>query len=357
VPRSWFDPADYGSIRNVARAREQGPGWLLIETFGWPKEPPSIVNWAGRPRDFVPLGKPLQPAVVTRVHQAIELIAKTRRPLSVAAAGLRVEAVGHWVDGRLHAVQYWSGRDNDATPPRPRAGSWWIDVTDMTAMASPEYAELSQIPEEFRGHPRSVAAMFSTVTTDPKESLAIKTMVQAEPGTNHQAVWTVHLPDGSKFRSHFATRYYRQPGHNGEPDHVVCRGVSTEVTMPGLDDEPEPIVLLEHKILESSTRPGEYRALISLESLRLIRWAHGSPVPDRIAWQGAPGQPEPAVHPDDKRVMIDMAKGLDRSSTSGSMRVRGVDGQWIAIDATANLVALGRDATAALVMFTMSETD
>jgi hypothetical protein len=326
-------------------------GWLLIETLGWPREAPSIVNWAGRPREFVPLEKPLK-NVVGRVKRAIEEVARTREPLSIIGAGVRIEAYGHWVDGRMHAVQYWSGRESDPVPPRPAAGAWWIDCTDMTAMASPEYADMSQMPLEVRGRPRSVAVMFTTVETDPKESLAIRKMVLGQPGDRNQSVWTVNLPDGGAFRSHFATRLYRQPGWNGEPDHVVCRGVSVEVEMPPAGG-PEPIVLLQHQLLESSTRPGEYRALLALESLRLIRWVHGSPVPPGIAWEGRAGEPEPAVHPDDRRVMIDMAKGLDRQSTAGSLRVRALDGGWIRIHATANLVALGRDTTAALVMFTL----
>ncbi|AHH21463.1 hypothetical protein NONO_c66960 [Nocardia nova SH22a] len=214
---------------------------------------------------------------------------------------------------------------------------------------------MADIPPEFRGQPRSLAAMFAQVTTDARESLAIKRIVLAEPGTTHQGIWTVSRRDGSEFRSHFSCRIFAE-ARPGEPDRRVARGISQEVAMPRRG-EPEPIVLLEHKLLESSTRPGEFRALINLQNLRLIRWVHGSAVPERIAWQGGAGEPEPMVHPEDRRVMIDMAKGLDRSSTAGTLRVRGVDGDWIRIDATANLVALERDVTAALVMFTLAELD
>jgi hypothetical protein len=330
-------------------------GWLLIETFGYPHEQPSIVNWSGRARAFLPLDKPLK-NVAPRIRRAIAEVARTKAPVSINAAGVRLEAVGHWAahhsGNLLHAVQFWSGREGDEVPPRPAAGAWWIDCTDMTAFAGPEYAEMTQMPPELIGKPRSVAAMFTMVDTDAMEAQSIRSMIQGVPGSQGQSTWTVHLPDGGTFESAFSTRRYQQNGWSGEPNHIVSRGVSLIVDSPRRDG-PEPIVLLQHQLLESSTRPGEYRALIALETLRLIRWVHGSAVPEVIAWQGRAGEPQPEVHPDDRRVMIDMAKGLDRSSTSGRLRLRGVDGGWITIDATANLVALGRDTTAALVMFTI----
>lgn len=327
------------------------PGWLLIETFGWPKDPPTIVNWGGRPREFTPLDKPLRNAA-SRVRRAIETVAASREPLSVRSGGHRVEVVPHFVDKRLHGVQYWAGRESDPVPPRPTAGCWWIDLTDLTALGSPEWAEMADIPPEYRGQSRSVAAMFAQVATDVNESQAIKTIVVARPGTTHQGIWTVARRDGTKWRSHFSCRVFAQPGAHGEPEHRVVRGISQEVAaFP--HGEPGPIVLLEHKLLESITRPGEYRALFNLQNLRLIRWVHGSEVPERIAWQGVEGEAEPAVHPDDRRTMIAMAKGLDKSSTSGTLRVRGTDGGWIRIAITANLVAIERDVTAGLATFTI----
>ncbi|WP_158436410.1 GAF domain-containing protein [Nocardia nova] len=81
-----------------------GPGWLLIETFGWPKQRPTVVNWGGRPREFVPLDKPLRNAA-DRVRRAVGAVAESGAALSVCAAGHRVETVPHIVDGRLHGVQ------------------------------------------------------------------------------------------------------------------------------------------------------------------------------------------------------------------------------------------------------------
>ncbi|WP_328290683.1 hypothetical protein [Nocardia aurantiaca] len=149
---------------------------------------------------------------------------------------------------------------------------------------------------------------------------------------------------------HFSCRIYEQPVDGTV--HRVARGISQEVAT-GSDGRPEPLVLLEHRLLEADVPPGEYRALISLRNLRLIRWVHGSPIPEQIAWRGIVDEPPPEVHPDDHRTMIEMAKGLAKSSTTGRLRVRGVDGSWVPIAARVSLVAIDQETTAGLVKFTI----
>ncbi|MTE16272.1 hypothetical protein GLP40_26320 [Nocardia sp. CT2-14] len=51
--------------------------------------------------------------------------------------------------------------------------------------------------------------------------------------------------------------------------------------------------------------------------------------------------------------MIEMAKGLAKSSTTGRLRVRGVDGSWVPIAARVSLVAIDQETTAGLVKFTI----
>ncbi|MBF6331455.1 GAF domain-containing protein [Nocardia transvalensis] len=327
----------------------RSPQWLLIETFGELDGNYTIVDWGGRPKEFLPLEKAVKGAAA-KIKQAIATVAHTHEPLSATGAGHRVEAHPHFVGTRLHGVQVWSGTENQSPPERPKAGSWDINLTTLTALGSPEWAELADIPEDERGQERSVANMFAQVKTDARELQAMKRIIAAVPGSTHQGIWTVYRRDGSRCRAHFSCRIYEQLV-NGEI-HRVARGISQEVTT-GSDGQPEPLVLLEHRLLEADVPVGEYRALINLRNLRLIRWVHGSPIPDQIAWRNVKGEPTPEVHPDDRRTMIDMAKGLAKSSTSGHLRVRGTDGSWIPITANASLVAIDQETTAGLVKFTI----
>ncbi len=328
------------SLRQEEHAR--APQWLLIETFGELDGNYTIVDWGGHPKEFLPLDKAVKGAA-PKIRQAVSLAARSREPLSAVGAGRRVEVYPHFVGDRLHAVQVWSGTEDQVPPERPEAGSWDINLTTLTALGSGEWAELADIPPDERGQERSLANMFAQVQTDERELQAIKRIIAAVPGTTHQGIWTVYRPGGVHWRSHFSCRIYEQPVDGGA--HRIARGVSQEVATGG-DGQPEPLVLLEHRLLEADVPSGEYRALINLRNLRLIRWVHGSPVPERISWRHVDDEPAPEVHPDDRRTVIDMAKGLAKTSTTGRLRVRGVDGSWIPITVRASLVAIDHRAEA-----------
>ncbi|WP_405132975.1 GAF domain-containing protein [Nocardia sp. NBC_01388] len=334
-------------VRQEEHARS--PQWLLIETFGELDGNYTIVDWGGHPKEFLSLDKSVKGAAA-KIRQAVTVVARTREPLTAVGAGRHVEVYPHFVGDRLHGVQVWSGTEDQVAPPRPRAGAWDINLTTLTALGSAEWADLADIPEEHRGMERSLANMFAQVQTDERELIAMKRIIAAVPGTTHQGVWTVYRRDGASFRSHFSCRIYESL--IDQLQHRVARGISQEISV-GATGEPQPLVLLEHRLLEADTPVGEYRALINLRNLRLIRWVHGSPIPEEIAWRGIEGEPAPAVHPDDRPVMVEMARGLAKSSTTGKMRVRGVDGSWITISARASLVAIDQETTAALLKFTM----
>ncbi|KZM70967.1 hypothetical protein AWN90_41315 [Nocardia terpenica] len=310
----------------------------------------SIVNWGGRPRAFLPVKTALKGSSIARIDRAITTVAETREPYSESNQGYRVEAVPHVVGGRLHGIQYWSGHDGDAVPERPLVAAWRVDFTTKTALGSPEWAEMADLPPEERGQAASLATVFAQVTTDHRESVALKRIVAPQAGETNQGFWTIKRRDGTEWQSHWSHRTVEES--IGGETHLVGLGLSQRVqTQP--DSEPEPFVLLEHRLIEASSTPGEYQAIVDLDSLTLVRWRHGTTPPDRIAWRRIATEPEPAVHPDDRPVMLAMANGLSKSSTTGSLRVRGVDGEWVRISARADLVPVDRNVTAALVRFTI----
>ncbi|MBF6059217.1 DUF5593 domain-containing protein [Nocardia terpenica] len=323
-----------------------GRKWLLIETFTWPDGDVSIVNWGGRPRAFLPVTSALTRSTVARVSQAIATVAETREPLSMCSQGYRVEAVPHLVRDRLHGIQFWCGRDDDPVPEKPLVAAWRVDFTTKTALGSPEWAEMADLPPEERGQAVSLATVFAQATTDHRESVALQRIVAARAGETNQGFWTIKRRDGTQWQSHWSHGTIEEQ-IDGET-HRIGLGLSQKV------QEPEPVVL-EHRILEASTNPDEYQAIVALDDLTLIRWVHGTTPPNMIAWRRIPHEPEPAVHPDDRPAMLAMARGLTKSPTHGSLRLRGVDGQWVRIDARADPVALDNTISAALVRFTIAD--
>lgn len=202
-------------------------------------------------------------------------------------------------------------------------------------------------PPEERDQAVSLATVFAQAATDHKESVALQRIVAARAGETNQGFWTIKRRDGTEWQSHWSHGTVEEPV-DGEM-HRIGLGLSQKV------QKPEPAVLLERRILEASTNPDEYQAIVALDDLTLIRWVHGTKPPNMIAWRRIPHEPEPAVHPDDRPVMLAMAHSLAKSSTHGSLRLRGVDGGWVRIDARADLVAIDHTVDAALVRFTVAD--
>lgn len=322
---------------------DKGAQWLLVEHFD--DSSLSIINMSGRPEKFTPIGQRLKNrGAEEHVRAVMKELRRGRDNIAVESDGRFVHARALRVDEHLHGAWYWSGRT--PPPPVPAAGAWRINLTTMTALGSREWAEMADIPQEYWGQERSLAAMFAQVDTDSAESVAIKKIITAKAGTVHQGKWSVTRQDGTKWPAHFSCRIYRETTAEGHV-HMVARGLSVDIGGdPKMTAAPE-IVLLEHRVLDALTEPGEYRALVDLKSLRLIRWM-GGPAPG-IAWQKVASEPEPEVHPDDHATMIEMAKGLARQRTTGRLRVRALDGTWTWLNVTASLVAIDQETTAALL--------
>lgn len=340
-------PAARQGARGGGRLQVAKSEWLLVECFDGPNMPMSIVNKGGSPKKFLPASDLLSPAALRLLTRAVDEVRGTLQPLSAVALKRRLEVHPHVVDGQLLGVQYWSGPLSDEPAPRPFVASWMMNLTNMTALGSEEWAEEGEIPHAERGQWRSLANLFTKVETGPKLSLALKRIIEAEPGSTHQDQWVVNRDEGDKRLSHFSCRIYA--ASNGDK---IVRGMSQD--LPYVQDpDPEQLIVLEHHLLEATRDPREYRAILSLRNLQMIQWAPQSPTADTIAWRGAPGEPKPEIHPDDRADVLRMFRELDKHSPSGRVRVRGIDGGWVTIDATVRLLALDATTTAGLVQFTI----
>lgn len=325
--------------------------WLLVECFDGPGQPMSIVNKGDSPKKFLPVAELLSPAALRLLTRAVEETFTTMQPISTVDLKRRLEVHPHIVGGHVIGVQYWSGPADQEPDTRPSAASWLINLTNMTALGSEEWAEEAEIPVEERGQWRALANMFTKVDTGPLLSLALKRIVEAKPGSTHQDQWVVNRSDGEKRLSHFSCRV-----HAAENGDRIIRGIS-QILPYVHTPEPEQIVVLEHQVLEATRDPKEFRAILSLDNLRMIQWAPKSPTADKIAWRGAPGEPVPQIHPDDLPSALQMFRDLDKRSPRGVVRVRGIDRSWVPIDATVRLIALDAKTTAGLVQFRLVEDD
>ncbi|WP_322544875.1 hypothetical protein U2G91_02020 [Rhodococcoides fascians] len=174
-------------------------------------------------------------------------------------------------------------------------------------------------------------------------------IVQSAPGTTHQAVWTVKTDDGELRAAHFSCRMIAEGGVSGT--EVILRGITHDIGPVGEINIAPPPTILEHRVLEASTKEGEYRALVNLRTLNLLRWYNSEPAPN-ICWENLPDEPIPAIHPDDVPIATQMSNALARERTNGVLRFRTLDGNWKPMTVDAVLVSLDQHTTAALVTLT-----
>ncbi|MFE2958006.1 GAF domain-containing protein [Nocardia tengchongensis] len=325
-----------------------GTRWLLIETFGGGE--PTVIGLGSAPRKFVPL---------TQMFRQRETLSAIRGALATTLARLApVDAVSE--DGRrrtvtvpllitperMHAVLLWSGPVEEEIPPRDPVGAWYFNLSTSKSTRSDELLDLYGVAPENRAREHAIASVFTRVITNSDESDALAKVVRSAPGTEHQAVWTVRRDDGALRAAHFSCRILEERSAAGETE-VFFRGVTHDIGDATEVSAAPPPVILEHRVLDAAAAEGDYRAIVDLRTLRLLRWM-GPAMPD-IAWQSLAGEPEPEIHPEDLATAKTMSRDLAQSRTSGVLRLRTLDGGWRAVRARAVLMALDQYTTAALV--------
>ncbi len=330
--------------------------WILIETFG--EAEPSVIGLGSSPKSFVPLQKLFRSASSRDdARAATAEVLSGGSPLDgrsrdghrrVLAEPLRTFA------GNIHGVWLWLGRHDETPPPRDAAGAWQFNLTSSTASGSDDLLDLYRVPEAERETQRALAGAFTRLVTNRDESEAMAKIVHSAPGTIHQAVWTVRRDDGKLRAAHFSCRMIRENTTAG--DQVILRGITHDIGPAGEISTAPPPTILEHRVLEASTKDGEFRALVNFRTLNLLRWYNSEPPPN-ICWENLPHQPVPAIHPDDLPIAKQMSNALARERTSGVLRFRALDGGWKPMHLDGVLVSLDQHTTAALVTLTELERE
>ncbi|NUS42316.1 MAG: DUF5593 domain-containing protein [Mycobacteriaceae bacterium] len=321
-------------------------GWLIIETFGG--KDPSLIAIGNAPKPYVPLHK------VLRSARSMEFVSEMVRDLGVNPRALRRPTTdGRRIllakpllieTGELHGVQMWFGPADDAVPEPEPAGAWCFNLTTGKSNRSDDLLDLYGVSPADRANEQAIAGAFTRLVTNRDEGEALAGIVRAEIGFEHQAVWTLRRDDGALRAAHFACRAVES---SIEPGERLIRGITQDIGAAAETPAAPPPMVLEHNMLAASAEDGEFRAIVNLRTLKIIRWV-GEPMPD-IAWLLLPGEPEPALHPDDIDAAREMSRGLARGRTHGVVRLRTVDGDWQPVELRAALMALDQHTTAGLV--------
>ncbi|GAB2510494.1 GAF domain-containing protein [Nocardia heshunensis] len=323
-----------------------GTRWLLIETFGGGE--PTVIGLGSAPRKFVPLTQIFrQRETLAAIRGAVAATAETLAPVEITSAGRRTLTVPQLITPeRMHSVLVWSGPDDEEVPPRDPVGAWYFNLSASKSTRSDDLLDLYGVAPEHREREHAIAGVFARVITNSDESDALAKVVRSAPGTEHQAVWTVRRDDGALRAAHFSCRILEQQSAAGQAE-VFMRGVTHDIGDATDVSAAPPPVILEHRVLDAAAAAGDFRAIVDLRTLRLLRWM-GPPMPG-VAWQSLTGEPEPAIHPDDLATAKTMSRNLAHSHTAGRLRLRALDGGWKTVQANAVLMALDQYTTAALV--------
>ncbi|MDG3010231.1 hypothetical protein G4X40_08710 [Rhodococcus sp. D2-41] len=329
-----------------------GSKWLLVETLGGE---PSIVGWGNAPQEFESLTAFRRTVgstpMVIAARVIVEMLSdENPREIDSIDNGHRVIARPlPGTDGQVQGLQLWIGLPDEPVPPRPPAGAWVFDVTAGTASGSDDLFDLyGTAPERRRGE-TALAGAFTRLLVNSDHGEALAKIVAAGPGAEHQAVWTVSRDDGQRRAAHFSCRIFEEETEAGGHEHHLLRGITHDIG-PAEDVPPEPVpVVLECRVLEATAGPGEFRAVLNPRTLRMIRWID-DPMPG-VAWENNDGEPEAAIHPDDLPTARRMLRSLIQvhGDSTGSVRVRRLDGGWQPLAVRLGLMPLTTHTMATLV--------
>ncbi|WP_405494149.1 GAF domain-containing protein [Nocardia sp. NBC_00511] len=333
-----------------------GTRWLLIETFG--DDEPTVIGLGSAPKKFVPLAQMLrQRETLATIKGAIAATADALAPVEMISEDGRRRTVTVpqlITPERMHSVLLWSGPVEEPVPPRDPVGAWYFNLSTSKSTRSDDLLDLYGVAPHERAREHAIAGVFTRVITNTDESDALAKVVRSAPGTEHQAVWTVRRDDGALRAAHFSCRILEELTAAGESE-VFMRGVTHDIGDATNVTGAPPPVILEHRVLDAAAADGEFRAIVDLRTLRLMRWM--GPAMPEIAWQSLSGEPDPAIHPDDLSIAKTMSRELAHTRTNGTLRLRTLDGEWKPVYAKAVLMALDQHTTAALVTVRDPETD
>lgn len=329
-------------------------GWLLIETLD--QSVPSVIAQGSAVKNMVPVedffkrskvkGELL--ALISRVCASTQssriMLPGNRYAIAEAICNDWDQVYGMW----LHIAD-----EDDLPVAHNRAWAFVWNLTRGKVTRSKGLAPEGS-PEELDRREWSIAEAFNILETGSDASETLVKIINADPGTIHQTTWPQKRPDGTLHDVNFAVRILidHPPGSsaNGSEERIL-RGISHDLGRADGHDDPESPIMLAELVAATSADPGEYRAIIDVHSLRLLRW-YGEPSPELVwEYEDLRSLDQPPIHPDDRSVIERMQRELDTGRAVGQVRFMTKSGNYRPFDLLAKLIVLNRSTTAALVTF------
>jgi Family of unknown function (DUF5628)/Domain of unknown function (DUF5593) len=318
--------------------------WLLVETLG---DEPAVVAQGRQLKNLVPITtflrrSPYLAAVRTAIAESIQTGQSLTSITTKRDRVIRTEPV-MMSDGRMHGVHVWTGPAHEEPPERPTPGPLKWDLTRGVATDTQEsLANSGKNPEIEVTYGRAFAEDLPSRELNPNETKVLAMAVKAEPGQTLCSTWDLTDWQGNAIRIGFVARTASEPGPDGR-DHLVARAMNWRAELKG------PMVSaddLAQRILNGLAQAGVHRAIFDLKTWTLLKWLD-EPC-SFYDWRGS--EPDrPRVHPDDESVMASMTKQFADGPTSGVLRMRGFDNDWVPVHVTVNRVELEPDTFAGLV--------
>ena len=318
--------------------------WLLVETLG---HEPAVVAQGRQFKNLVPITtflrrSPHLAAVRTAITESVQTGKSLTSITPKRDRVIRTEPVV-MSDGHMHGVHVWTGPASVDPPERPTAGPLKWDLTLGVATDTPEsLANSGKNPEVEVTFGRAFAEDLPSRELNPNESKVLAMAVKAKPGQTLCSTWDLTDWQGKPVRIGFVARTALEPGPQGR-DHLVARAMNwrAEVKGPAVTTDD-----LAWRILNGLAQAGVHRALVDLHNWTLLKWLD-EPC-NFYDWRGSKSD-RPHVHPDDQHLMSAMTKEFAHGATSGVLRMRGHDVDWVPVHITVNQVELEPDTFAGLV--------
>jgi len=312
--------------------------WLLVETLG---AEPVVVARGAQTNNMVPISAFLrrnphlmavQSAISETLRSGFGLSSITPKNDRV----IRTEVV-QMTDGRIHGVHVWVGTPDSEPPERPLPGPLVWDLTAGVATDTPQsLANSGRDPDREQTHGRTFAEDLPTRDLNASETKVLSMAIKPEAGRTFCSTWDVTDHRGEMITVGFTARALVEEQDDGS-ERMICRAMNWRAEREGPLVPPD---YLAQRILNGLAQSGVHRALIDLETWRLLKWLD-EPA-DFYDWRVNEIHPDDGIHL--ARMIVEFAEG----GSTAVLRMRVAGNDWAPVHLTVNRVELEPETYAGL---------
>lgn len=324
---------------------------MLVETLG---SEPAVVAQGVHTKDLVPISTFLsrEPHLMAIQSAIGETVRAGKGLTSITPKNDRVirTEVVQMSDGRIHGVQIWVGTPDEEPPPRPVVGPLIWDLTQRTAIDTPESLRIGGWnPDREAALGRVFADDLPRRDLKPRESEILSMVINPEEGQTICDTWDVTDYLGERITVGFVARAMSEDQDDGG-QRLIFRAMNWRSVQDGLSIQED---LLGQRILDSLAEPGVHRALVDPRHWSLLKWLD-DPAPFFDWRAGVVGE---RAHPDDEATLTRMDAEFANGATSGVLRMAAASGGWTPVHVSVQPVELDKGVYAGLAAFRLPTSE